>query len=139
MATQPASRWQVRDDFSYHPRHHWCREQADGVLMGVTDYTQERAGDILYVSLPVPGETVRAGEPMGSIESGKWVGQLYAPVSGVVVAVNERVAADPRLLNRDPYEAGWIAVIRPDAAGSLDALWDADRYRAALEEMAEDL
>lgn len=139
MATQPVSRWQVKEDLKYHPRHHWCRLEGTAVITGITDYTQERAGDILYASLPGIGETVQAGQPMGSIESGKWVGQLYAPVSGVVVASNQAVVEQPRLLNTAPYDQGWLVKIEPDRKESLNQLWDAAQYRAALDQIAEEL
>ncbi|WP_081700529.1 glycine cleavage system protein GcvH [Sulfobacillus thermosulfidooxidans] len=112
MATEPIHRWKVLADRLYDARHQWV--QKDDVLwtMGITDYTQDTAGDILYVSLPEPGTVLEQGQPFGSLESGKWVGQLYAPFDGVVIAANDLVRDNPQLLNQDPYGRGWLIKAR---------------------------
>lgn len=137
MERQPTTRWQIPDQLLYSPRHQWCLLTDDGstCVTGVTDYTQHQAGEILYVGLPAEGERLEAGDPMGTVESGKWVGQVYAPVSGTVVAVNHRLLTEPTLLNQDPYGQGWIA--RMTVEGPVDGLLDAETYRF-LVDMEED-
>lgn len=138
MATHPVSRWQVPDEYWYSSQHQWCRIDGESVVTGVTDYTQEQAGEMLYVGLPAVGDWVQAGQPMGTLESGKWVGQIYAPVDGMVTAVNDRLLEDPGLLNRDPYGQGWVARLKPKG-NVAENLLAADQYRAFLDRIAEDL
>lgn len=113
MALQPMTRWSVSEEYQYESHHQWFSPQEGVIKLGVTDYTQDTAGEILYVSLPEPGTMVRKGQPCGSIESGKWVGQVYAPCDGTVLAVNDRLQQEPQLVNQDPYGAGWMMEISP--------------------------
>lgn len=136
MATQPISRWNVRDNLQYHVRHQWCRLEGDIVVTGITDYTQDTAGDILYLSLPEIGQRVQENESMGSLESGKWVGQIYAPVSGQVVDRNEHLAENPGLMNKDPYGQGWLVKIRPTA--DHEPWLNSAQYREILDELGEE-
>lgn len=108
MATEPVHRWKVVPGRLYDSHHQWVLKDDVLITVGITDYTQDTAGDILYVALPEPGTVLEDGKPFGSIESGKWVGQLYAPFDGVVIAANDQVQDNPQLLNRDPYGRGWI-------------------------------
>ena len=101
------------DDLYYHKEHFWAKVEGDVVVMGTTDFAQKLAGQIVYVELPSVGKTVEQGKPCGSMESGKWVGRVYAPVSGKVEAVNEELEDNPELINESPYEKGWICKIRP--------------------------
>lgn len=98
----------------YSKDHLWVKVEGEYVRVGITDLAQKAAGDIVFVRLLPKGRKVRAGAPLGTMESGKWVGPLKSPVTGTIVEVNERLKSDPKLLNRDPYGEGWIALIKPD-------------------------
>jgi glycine cleavage system H protein len=122
------------DDLKYTAEHEWV-SAADGdglVRIGITSYAQESLGDIVYVSVPAVGTDVTAGQVLGEIESTKSVSDVYAPVAGAVVARNERLDAQPELVNSDPYGDGWIAEIRASDAAALDGLLDAPAYAAIV-------
>lgn len=122
----------IPEDLRYTDAHEWVRELADGVVrIGITDHAQSLLGDVVFVSLPAVGDTVTAGSAVGEVESTKSVSDIFAPVSGTVVAVNDALDAGPELVNSGPYEAGWMIEIRlddGDAAG-LAGLLDAAAYR----------
>ncbi len=101
------------DDIYYHKEHYWARVEGDKVTMGTSDFAQKLAGQIVYVELPAVGRMVEQGKPCGSMESGKWVGRIYAPVSGKVEASNQDLEETPELINESPYEKGWICKITP--------------------------
>ena len=124
------------DDLSYTAEHEWVRSpgEAEGsVRVGITHYAQEALGDIVYVSLPEVGESVTGGQTCGELESTKSVSDVYAPVSGEVVARNDGLDATPELVNSDPYGRGWMIVIQPEEAQALDRLLDAAAYRTHAE------
>ncbi len=129
------------DDVKYTAEHEWVRDpgEADGsVRIGITHYAQEALGDIVYVSLPAVGDVVVAGETCGELESTKSVSDVYAPVSGEVVACNEALDATPEAVNDDPYGAGWLFEVVPDTgtegvSALLDSLMDAAAYEASLD------
>lgn len=102
------------DDLWYDKNHFWARIEGDTVVMGTTDFAQKLAGDIGYVEIPEEGQKVLQGKPFGSIESGKWVGRIYAVLSGEVTAVNEALEDEPELINSSPYDQGWICKIVPE-------------------------
>ena len=106
------------DDLYYDKNHFWARVNGDVVEMGATDFSQKLAGEITFVDLDQEGQTVTQGKPFASIESGKWVGRVYAMVSGEVTAVNENLEDEPEVINQDPYVHGWIFKIE---ASNLDA------------------
>jgi glycine cleavage system H protein len=125
------------DDLKYTQEHEWVRSpgETDGsVRVGITHYAQDQLGDIVYVSLPSVGDAVTAGSPCGELESTKSVSDVYAPVSGEVVAVNESLDATPELVNSDPYGGGWLYEVAPADPGSVDGLLDAAAYQATLGE-----
>jgi glycine cleavage system H protein len=125
------------DDLKYTPEHEWVRNpgETDGsVRVGITHYAQDQLGDIVYVSLPAVGDAVTSGSACGELESTKSVSDVYAPVDGEVVAVNETLDATPELVNSDPYGGGWLYEIVPADAGALDALLDAAAYQQGLGE-----
>jgi glycine cleavage system H protein len=125
------------DDLKYTQEHEWVRSpgETDGSLrVGITHYAQDQLGDIVYVSLPSVGDAVTAGSPCGELESTKSVSDVYAPVSGEVVAVNESLDATPELVNSDPYGGGWLYEVAPADPGSVDGLLDAAAYQATLGE-----
>ena len=124
------------EDLKYTSEHEWVRspgEHAGSVRVGITDYAQDALGDIVYVSLPELGATVEAGTPCGELESTKSVSDVYAPVTGEVVARNEALDATPELVNNDPYEGGWLFELVPVDAGAVDGLMSAETYVASLD------
>jgi len=125
------------DDLKYTQEHEWVRSpgEAEGsVRVGITHFAQDALGDIVYVSLPAVGDVVVAGAACGELESTKSVSDVYAPVDGEVVAVNESLDATPELVNSDPYGAGWLYDLVPSQPDALDALMDATTYQGTLAE-----
>jgi glycine cleavage system H protein len=125
------------DDLKYTQEHEWVRSpgETDGsVRIGITHYAQDQLGDIVYVSLPTVGERVAAGAPCGELESTKSVSDVYAPVGGEVVSVNEALDATPELVNSDPYGGGWLFEVAPNDTAAVDGLLDAATYQAGLGE-----
>ena len=120
------------EDLRYTTEHEWVRSRAQTVRVGITDYAQQALGDIVFVTLPEVGAEVTAGEPCGEVESTKSVSEVYAPVTGVVVATNPALDAAPELVNADPYGEGWLVDIDPSDPSPLDDLLDAQAYRAGL-------
>lgn len=111
----------------YTAEHEWVAVDGDVATVGITDYAADKLGDVVFVELPAVGSTVTAATVVGEIESTKSVGELYAPVTGEVVAVNDAVVDDPSLVNADPFGAGWLVRISVDPA-TLDGLIDRDAY-----------
>lgn len=101
------------DDLYYHKEHYWAKVENDTVVMGATDFAQRLAGEIAYVELPDDGRELEQNKPFGSMETGKWVGRIYAVVSGTVVEANEELELTPEMINQSPYEKGWICKIKP--------------------------
>ncbi|MFB3887161.1 MAG: glycine cleavage system protein GcvH [Thermodesulfobacteriota bacterium] len=101
------------DDLYYHKEHFWAKVEGNKVIVGTTDFAQKLAGQVVYVELPSTGKAVEQGKPCGSMESGKWVGRIYAPVSGKVEAFNEALEDSPELINESPYEKGWMFRVTP--------------------------
>lgn len=118
------------DDLRYTNDHEWVEARGGVVRIGITDYAQDALGDVVYVDIPAIGEVVAAGASFGEIESTKSVSDLYAPVSGTVVAVNTRLADQPELVNTDPYGEGWICEIEPSDREQIAALLTAADYAA---------
>jgi len=123
----------VPDDRRYTKDHEWARLEDGRVRVGITDFAQDALGDVVFVQLPEPGASLEAGGALGEVESTKSVSDIYAPVSGVVVEVNAELGDAPQRLNEDPYGEGWICVIEPADAASLEALLDAEGYRRLTE------
>ncbi|MGL5811007.1 MAG: glycine cleavage system protein GcvH [Nocardioides sp.] len=124
------------DDVKYTAEHEWVRVDDDRegtVRVGITHFAQEALGDIVFVSLPEVGETVRAGEVCGELESTKSVSDIYAPISGAVAARNAALDATPELVNNDPYGGGWLIELTPAQDTDLGSLLDATAYQATLE------
>jgi glycine cleavage system H protein len=124
-------------DLRYTREHEWLRGEPGGtVRLGITAYAQEALGDIVFVTLPAVGTTVRAGEPLGEVESTKSVSDIYAPLSGTVSARNEQLDARPELVNSDPYGEGWMVEIEPEPGGGADnggaPLLDATAYEKLI-------
>lgn len=113
----------------YTAEHEWVALDGDVATVGITDYAADKLGDVVYVDLPAVGATVTADAVCGEIESTKSVGELYAPLSGEVVAINDAAVDDPSLVNAEPYEAGWLIRVKVDPA-AVDALLDRAAYVA---------
>lgn len=111
----------------------WIVQDGADVVVGVTDYAQSQLGDIVFVELPPVGTTTAAGSPFGTIESVKAVSDLFAPLSGEVVAINEALVDKPELVNESCYEQGWLIRLRPSNPGELAQLLDAAAYQASIE------
>ena len=123
-------------DLKYTSEHEWVRtpgEHDGSVRIGITHFAQDALGDIVYVSLPEVGASVTAGDACGELESTKSVSDVYAPVSGEVVAVNSGLDATPELVNDDPYGGGWLFEVVPASADEVDGLLDAAGYEATLQ------
>ncbi len=121
----------VPDDLNYSADHEWIKAGDDGSRVGITDYAQDALGDVVFVELPEVGTTVAAGDKVAEVESTKSVSDIYAPMNGTVVAVNDDLDATPELVNSDPYGEGWFMVIEStEAAGDM---LDAAAYRKLTE------
>jgi glycine cleavage system H protein len=116
----------------YTKDHEWILVEGDVVTVGITDHAAEQLGDVVYVELPAVGTTTTAGEQLGEIESTKSVGELFAPIEGEVVEVNDAVVATPDTVNQDPFGAGWLVKLRVDGTSFPEDLMDHDTYRASI-------
>jgi glycine cleavage system H protein len=121
------------DELRYSSDHEWVRVDANRVRVGITDYAQDALGDVVFVDVPDVGTKVDAGQSFSEVESTKSVSDIYAPIAGTIVEVNNDLADAPERLNDDPYGDGWICVIEPDDLGQLDGLMDAEAYRTLVE------
>ena len=125
------------EELKYTSEHEWVRSpgEAEGsVRIGITHFAQDALGDIVYVSLPEVGDTVESGTTCGELESTKSVSDVYAPVTGEVVARNDALDATPELVNSDPYGGGWLFEVVPGNAADVDALMDAASYESSLQD-----
>jgi glycine cleavage system H protein len=123
-------------DLKYTSEHEWLRQEDDGsVTVGITDHAQSALGDLVYVELPEAGQEVEAGGEMAVVESVKAASDVYAPISGTVIAVNEALADDPEKINSDPYGDGWIVRMQP--SGDDADTMDPDAYQALLDQLDE--
>ena len=123
------------DDLLYTSDHEWLRRgeaSPDEAVIGITDFAQDQLGDVVYLDLPTPGDSLNAGERFGEIESVKTVSDLYAPISGEVLAANGELEEQPELVNDSPYEDGWLIRVRIADDSELENLLDADAYTAQL-------
>nr|WP_108447494.1 glycine cleavage system protein GcvH [Halomonas denitrificans] len=119
----------------YAESHEWVLDNGDGsVTIGITDHAQEALGDVVFVELPEVGKTLAVGDEFGVIESVKAASDLYAPIAGEVIAVNEALEDAPETINEAPYADGWIMKVRLDDAAALESLLDADAYQAVAAE-----
>ncbi|MFH9420560.1 glycine cleavage system protein GcvH [Streptomyces sp. NPDC017529] len=123
-------------DLSYTKDHEWVRIKGDQVTVGITEHAQRQLGDIVYAELPKAGERYEAGDAFGSLESVKAVTEVYLPLTGTVLVVNDTVNDAPEQINDDPYGAGWLVVFRLIRPAEADGLLDARGYEACLREGA---
>ena len=124
-------------NLKYHKEHDWARIEGDSAVLGVTDYAQESLGDIVYIELPEAGAEVTAGTSYAEIESVKAVSDVYAPVSGTVLEVNEEVVDAPELINESPYEDGWLIKVKLSDPSEADDLMSAEEYEELLAEQED--
>lgn len=122
----------------YLETHEWARQDGDVVVVGISDYAQSTLSDVVYVELPEIGDALTKGDQLGVVESVKAAGDVYAPVSGEVVAVNEALEDSPELVNESPFGEGWLLRIKPSDIGELDSLLDAEAYKKVTEAEASE-
>lgn len=115
-------------EFKYSEDHEWVKVEDGKVTLGITEFAQSELGDIVFVELPAEGDDITVGESFGSVESVKTVSELYAPVSGTVVKINEELEDSPELVNESPYEQAWMLVVELSDDSQVDKLMDADAY-----------
>jgi glycine cleavage system H protein len=123
----------VPQDLRYTSDHEWARLEGARIRVGITDYAQQALGDVVFVQLPASGSQVAAGDSVSEVESTKSVSDVYAPVPGEVVEVNQELSEAPQRVNEDPYGRGWLYVIEPDDPAAYETLLDAEGYRALTE------
>lgn len=114
--------------------HEWLDASAEEMIIGITDHAQQLLGDMVYVELPQVGDEVHAGDELGVLESVKAASDFYAPISGVVIAINEQVNGNPALVNSDPYGAGWLIKLRANDLDEINALLDDEEYHNEIAE-----
>jgi glycine cleavage system H protein len=115
-------------DYLYSREHEWVRVDGDVAVLGITEFAQEELGEVVFVELPEVGQVFNTGDELGSIESVKAVAEVYTPVAGEIVEVNDAVVDDPELLNDDPHSEGWLVKIRYSSASDLKELMSAEKY-----------
>lgn len=118
----------VPEDLHYSKDHEWVRVDGDQAVIGITDYAQNSLGDVVYVELPKTGDQFAANEPFGSVESVKAVSEVFTPIAGSIVAINESLADEPEKVNSDPYNDGWMIRLKMDNPSAVDSLLSAAEY-----------
>lgn len=124
---------EIPEELKYTDQHEWARIEEDLVVIGITDYAQDALGEIVYIELPSEGDEVTKGESFGGVESTKSVSDLYSPVSGEVVEVNESLLDAPETINEDPYGDGWLIKVRLHDSDEFDELMDSEEYSEFVE------
>ena len=122
----------VPRDLRYTKEHEWIRVEGSEAVVGVTDYAQGELGDVIFVELPAPGSKIAQMKPFGTIDAVKTVSDLFAPVTGEILAVNGALKDDPALVNRSPYKDGWMVRIRLESPAEVNALLTAEDYEKSL-------
>ena len=120
-------------DYLYTQDHEWVKVEGDLAVIGITEFAQQELGEVVFVELPQVGEVFDSRDEIGSIESVKAVAEVYTPVAGEVVEVNQAVVDDPEVLNEDPHGEGWLVRVRYSSAGDLESLMNAEQYAAYAE------
>jgi glycine cleavage system H protein len=120
------------DDLLYHSEHDWARVEGEEATFGITWYAQDALGEVVYFDLPKVGSEVKKDEPYAEVESVKAVSDVFAPLSGEIVAVNEALAEQPEAINEDPYGQGWLVKVKLSEPSETESLMDADAYQASL-------
>ncbi|WP_133136428.1 glycine cleavage system protein GcvH [Legionella rowbothamii] len=117
------------NDLKFTSTHEWLKEEQSEVIIGITDHAQQLLGDMVFVELPEVGDAVEAGDELGVVESVKAASDFYAPISGVITAINEAVVENPAIVNTDPYHAGWLVKLKPSNLSEIDNLLTAEEYQ----------
>ena len=123
------------NQFKYTKEHEWAQKEGNTFRIGITDHAQNSLGDIVFVELPKMGRELKAGETFGVVESIKAVSDLYSPLSGKVVAINDSVVSDPSLLNKDPHDSAWLIKLESSEAHAYDSLMDSHQYSQFVESL----
>ncbi len=121
-------------ELRYSEEHEWVKVEGEQVRIGITHFAQSELGDIVFVELPEVGDELKADEPFGSVESVKTVSELYAPISGKVVEINEELTDNPEFVNESPYEKAWMIIVEPSDASEVDNLMSAEQYEDMIKE-----
>jgi glycine cleavage system H protein len=121
-------------ELRYSEEHEWVKVEGEQVRVGITYFAQHELGDIVFVELPEVGDEITANEPFGSVESVKTVSELYAPISGKVVAVNEDLSDSPEFVNESPYEKAWMILLEPTNPSEMESLMTAEQYEEMIKE-----
>ncbi len=124
----------IPTDLRYTEEHEWVKAEDGKVRIGITEFAQSELGDIVFVELPQVGDDLVADEPFGSVESVKTVSELYAPISGKVVEINEELEDSPEFVNESPYEKAWMVVIEPSDVSQIEELLTPEKYQELIEE-----
>lgn len=124
----------IPEDLFYAEDHEWARPENGKVRAGISDYAQDQLGDIVYVEFPEPGQVFEKNEPFGSIESVKAVSELYMPIGGEILEINKALNEYPDLVNKSPYDEGWLILIKPTDKSELESLMNKDAYFEMLKE-----
>jgi glycine cleavage system H protein len=122
------------DNLRYTRTHEWVRQEGDSAVMGITDHAQHELGDIVYLDLPAIGKAITAQGELGAVESVKAASDLYSPVTGTVIAINEKAVKDSSIVNKDPYGEGWMIKVKLSNPSELDSLLTAAQYKTLLGE-----
>ena len=126
---------QLPEDYKFTKSHEWAKMEEDGsILVGISDYAQAALGELVFVEVPEEGASVLAGDAVAVVESVKSASDIYSPISGEIIAINEDLEATPELINEDAFERGWIFRIQPTDAGEIEELLDAEEYQTQLDE-----
>lgn len=128
---------EILEELKYTKEHEWTNIEEDLVVIGITDYAQDALGEIVYIELPSEGDEITKGDPFGAVESTKAVSDLYAPLSGEVIEVNESLLHSPETINEDPYGNGWMIKVKPYDNKELKDLMDYDEYTDFVEKESE--
>ncbi|CAM6027633.1 unnamed protein product [Sphagnum balticum] len=126
----------VLDDLKYAESHEWVKLEGDYAVVGITHHAQGELGDVVFVDLPEVGRQVSKGEPFGVVESVKAASDIYSPISGEIVAVNSELAESPALVNKGPFDEGWIMKVKLKDREEIQSLLDAEKYKQHVEESA---
>ena len=123
----------IPEELKYTNEHEWVREESDYIVIGITDFAQDALGEIVYIELPTEGDEINKGDSFGAVESTKSVSDLYAPVSGEVIEVNESLLDSPEIINEDPYGDGWMIKVRPFETDELQDCLNYEEYTDMVE------
>lgn len=128
--------YKIQEEFYYSKEHEWAQVKKDHVVVGITDYAQKTLHEIVYVEAPKAGSKLKQMQSIGTVESVKAVSEVYTPITGEIIEVNEKLAENPELLNNDPYNDGWIMKVRPtDLKKDLEKLMTAQQYASYLKKL----